>query len=200
MNNLLSSYPREKLNAMRDIQKVKECERINKLEATQTSILANLIIKPVNSRDNTFNNNDYEETKVKYNTDKEKYWANRNNVLYKGITDASTNIKTESEFIIHKVTDIDKIGTEERYNKFRNDIETHNNELKEKYALDKEASNRKKFEYSHRYSNRKKYNPSSHTEMKNSVEKCMMEKEVLVSQLVSNGIFSIDELKMFGVE
>lgn len=205
MNNLLLNSG-GKLNEysqkIRDIQKVRECEKINKNESTKTSLLTNLIIKPVSVSEceRSFSNEEYERKKKEYEINREKYWLNRSNAPYKGITDATTNIKTESELVIHRVSNLDKLNVEERYDELKRGIEQHNNELKEKYAFSKEATNRKKFEYSHRYSDRKKYNPQQHKDLKESVVTSdMVDKEALVSQLVSNGIFSEDELKMFGL-
>lgn len=206
MNNLLlNQVPKmidPNIQKIKDIQKMKEYERNN--------IIRDIIFAPETVVKNNNDYNDILNAKIKEYKNIENYWKGRTNQPYKNILkneDYSKIIKNENDLIIHKVTSNDKIGIKEKYTEIKKNIEQHNNELKVLYSTSEEAQHKKKFEYNHRYRDRKKYNPSTFNELKKEketenikVQKIVVDKENIVNHLVSNGIFNEDELKMFGVQ
>lgn len=210
MNNLLLNNNNKTINPniqkIKDMQKIKEYEKINQIEITKDNI-KDLILKPIKL---TKNNQDYSnilKTKQQEYKNVENYWKGRTNQPYKNILkdeDYSKTIKDEKDLIVHRVTANDKLGVKEKYNEIKKNIENHNKELGVIYSTSEEAQHKKKFEYAHRYRDKKKYNPSSFNDMKKAkVEEVEAEKVIsidkdnILSQLVSNGIFNEDELKMF---
>lgn len=196
------------IQKIKDLQKVREYEKINKLEQTiDSKKLVDMIIKPEKVDKVNFDEKVYESRKLDQNN-LEKYWSQRTNMPYKNILkdeNYSKEIKDERDLVIHMVTHKDKLGVEEKYKEIKNNIREHNQELCKIYSTTEEGNHKRKFEYNHRYKDKKKYNPSSHKEMKdtkmNDITKAepSIDKEVIVSELVSNGIFNEDELKMFGL-
>ena len=74
--------------------------------------------------------------------------------------------KAQKQLLVHKVTDADKEGVEEEFDDLKQNLETHDDELKVIYSTSKEVEHKKKFEYNHKSKYRIKYNPDDHEDMK----------------------------------
>jgi hypothetical protein len=212
MNNLLLNNNTKKINPqiqkIKDMQRIREYEKINKIETITGDKLRDIIIKPaIITKD--ANLNEKVSKRVSEHGVVEEYWKKRTNMPYKNILkneDYTKTIKNEDDLIIYKVTnqDKDKKEFDNKFMEIKKNINEHNNELKKIYSSSEETLHKKKFEYNHRYKDQKKYNPSSFNELKKDYKEenlpQMVDKENIINQLVSNGIFNDDELKMFGIQ
>ncbi len=117
-----------------------------------------------------------------------------------GKINKTTKKKREKELIVHRVTDADKEGVDEEFDKLQGEIEKHDGELKVIYSSSKEAEHKKKFEYNHKYKYRIKYDPSDHEKMKkdkisilkkeqHKMEKNKKKIDDVIQFLVDDGIF-----------
>lgn len=113
----------------------------------------------------------FDQIGTKYNVNLEKYWKNRTNLPYKNILydqKYDKQITKEDDLILHKVSKIDKIK-EEQVNKYKENLERHDNELKIIYSANKKAEHYKQFEYNHKHKYRVANLPSAQqTELKNT--------------------------------
>lgn len=165
-------------------------------------------------------NNEYDDItkqfKDKVGTQRQELWNKRTNVPYKHIIKDEKYYKKfvsdprkkrkEKELLVHKVTNKDKEGVEEDFDKFNQNIEKHDNELKIIYSTSKEVEHKKKFEYNHKSKYRVKYDPTDHSKMKKDKidilkkEQKKQEKDKknindIYHQLANDGIFSNEELE-----
>lgn len=163
-------------NLLKKQQNIKKIENTHNL-VNNNEELKNLIIKPVKVDKN--NNKDVQnqfkkmqdigayEKDINKNIVVNKLWNERTNIPYKKIIYddiamakflAIKNPKTndekkilEREFIIHKVTNNDKMGADNRFNNLKTNLEKHNNELKKIYSVDNKKNHEEKFIYNHKY-------------------------------------------------
>lgn len=130
---------------------------------------------------------------------------NRINQPYKGIIkDADFNkIKIEKDLIVHTVCDEDKNEDkfEENLNKFGETIQTHNNEIKDIYSIDKKIQHKKEFDYQHKYKYRTKIEGSDDNELRtdriefykkeqNKLEDSKKKVDDILFNLIDSGILS----------
>ena len=108
--------------------------------------------------------------------------------------------------IVHKVTEEDKKGLDESFEKFENKIENHNNELKSMYSISKELEHKEKFEYNHKYKYRIKHNPRDHIKMRNNIRSENEKEEInrennrikldnLMDKLIKDGVLDENDIK-----
>lgn len=101
---------------------------------------------------------------------KQNWWVQRTNAPYKNILkdqDWQKPFKTESDLIVHKYTDLDKIGLMKEYDILNHMIEKHNGDLKVVFSASKESEHKKAFKFVQKYRKRMKYDPKDYREMKN---------------------------------
>jgi len=114
-------------------------------------------------------NNKYTEDYIKKN-----WWAQRTNAPYKNILKDENwkkEIKSGKDLIVHKVTDLDKVGLQEDYIKLQKLLETHNGELKVIFSASKESEYKKSFKFVQKYKYRMKYDPKDYNDLKNYYKK-----------------------------
>lgn len=229
-----NQYYQEQIKKMQELQRIKKIERLNSLEKQYgKDKIRDIVLGMDKKKDNT-NNNDVRQKLKKMESDHaydhdlnknkelKSYYEGRTNNPYKTIIKDERYIKTflekprpkdnqekellRKKLIVHKVTDEDKIGVNDDFNKFKGNIEKHNNELKVIYSTSKEAEHKKKFEYNHKYRCKVKYDPSDHNKLRKDkdteLKKEEKEKEIesknmenIMKSLADNNIFSEDEIK-----
>lgn len=201
------------INELRDQQKIKQLEKLNELEQKiDKEKIKECVIKPIKIKfDNEIINQKWKELEKNYEVELIKYWKGRTNQPYKNILkneNYNRDYKTQEDLIVHRVTKKDKIGVDDEYNKFMNQLEQHNNELKMIYSVSKLAEHKKQFEYNHKYKYRVNYKPSDHEELKQDrinyfkkeQKKMEANKEKLdniIETLINEGIFSEEEIASF---
>ena len=182
------------MNNIKKMEQSKYLSKINELEKNRDRLqldkdeLRNAIIKPIKIDKN--DKNDRQEIIIKYrdlennfsNKELENLWNKRTNQGYKHIIKderyQKKDYKKKEDLIIHKVTELDKIGVDNELKHFEETIETQNGELKIQYSQSKELEHKKKFEYNNKYKYAIKYNPKAHEELKdNNVEYFKQEQE-----------------------
>lgn len=141
-----------------------------------------------------------------------KYWEKRTNQPYKNILydqDYSKPIRDEQDLIVHKYGEADKVKADQ-IDKYKENMERHNNELKVIYSTSKEAEHLKQFEYNHKYKYRitgkvtadqqdlKKNRILYYKKEQQKMEKDKENKEKLLEGILQDGIFNEEELKEFG--
>lgn len=102
------------------------------------------------------------------------WWAGRTNNPYKNILkneDHTKKFNSAADLIVHKVTDLDKIGLLSEYKKLMKILEKHNNELKMIYSASNENESKKKFEYVNKFRDRMKYDPKDFNDLKDYYKK-----------------------------
>jgi len=168
------------IEKQRKIQEIRQLEKLNRMANNMdNNKLRELIIKPY--KEEKKSNSDlmkkWKKEEVERNPTRERYWKKRTNLPYKNIIkdrkhiDKFINPKrkiTKKDLIVHRITNADKNRhlVEKKLNKLRNNLETHNKELKVIYSTSKKLSHKKKFEYYHKYKQRVQYNPSEHNKLK----------------------------------
>ena len=114
----------------------------------------------------------YDDESNKY-TEKyieKNWWAQRTNAPYKNILKEENwkkEIKSGSDLIVHKVTNLDKLGLEEDYIKLQELLENHDGELKVIFSASKESEYKKSFKFVQKYKYRMKYDPKDYNDLKN---------------------------------
>lgn len=150
----------------------------------------------------------YEKKETNFNKELEKAWVGRTNAPYKNIIkdEKKREFKSKEELIVHKVTEEDKKGLDESFEKFENKIENHNNELKSMYSISKELEHKEKFEYNHKYKYRIKHNPRDHIKMRNNIRSENEKEEInrennrikldnLMDKLIKDGVLNENDIK-----
>lgn len=105
---------------------------------------------------------------------KQNWWKTRTNAPYKNILkneDWRKEFKNKEDLIVHKVTDLDKIGLMKDYNKLKKIIKRHNGKLKKIFSVSKENEHKQNFEYVRKMKERIKYNPKDYDDLKNFYKK-----------------------------
>ena len=204
MNNLLNNRQHKntvQIQTLRNEQKMREHEKINDLSNVDQNKLRDIIIGQVTI------DKDNKDFKFKLKQKEEEYksstiWANRTNIPYKGILSLNEieykkNINSVNDLIIHKVTNLDKQETNNKYKEIQNNIKQHNEELKTKFSESEKQNNKAKFNYIHRrrqgIANKNDFNDLkilSSTNKDNNVQ---------LNDLIADGIFNNDELKKYGL-
>lgn len=146
-------------------------------------------------------------------------WKHRTNQPYKSVLAHvidpkdpkvyNRTFKKKEDLLIHRTVTADKIGINEDLNKFKDQIETQNQELQVVYSTSKEAEHKKQFAYNHIHKFRLKYKPSDFNDMKkekvNEIEeykKTQMELEKdknkaddMIESMLASGLLKDDEYK-----
>jgi hypothetical protein len=105
---------------------------------------------------------------------KEEWQRGRTNQPYKNILkneNYKKTFKTKDDLIVHKVTDADKLGLLEDYEKLMAIIEKHNDHLSVIYSTSERNKHKKEFEYVQKYKYRLKYDPKDFDELKDFYKK-----------------------------
>lgn len=105
---------------------------------------------------------------------KTNWWNQRTNAPYKNIFknhDWQREFKNQDDLIIHKWTDLDKVGLIDEYNALLKVLEKHNGELKLVFSSSKETEHKKAFKFVEKYRKRVKYNPKDYNELKDFYNK-----------------------------
>lgn len=152
------------------------------------------------------------EIDSRYKENLTKYWEKRTNQPYKNILydqDYNKCIRDEQDLIVYKYSEADKVKAEQ-VDKYKENLERHNNELKIIYSTSKEAEHLKQFEYNHKYKYRitgqvtadqqelKKNRILYYKKEQQKMEREKENKEKLLESILQDGIFNEDELKEFG--
>ena len=139
----------------------------------------------------------------------------RTNQPYKNIIKnedvTKKNFKSKDDLIVHKVTIKDKEGVDDSYNKFKQNLETHNDELQTIYSTDKRNEHKKKFEYNHVYKYRIQYDPKDHDKLKQDRIKYYKDRQKkeeegkrtvdnILETLINDGIFDKSELSSVSLD
>ena len=149
--------------------------------------------------------------------DLKKHWAKRTNNPYKNIIKDkkyyekflnNLNKIEKDELIVHKVTDQDKEGVKDEYDKHHKNLEKHDGELKVIYSISDDIKKKhlEKFEYNHVAKFRMPYDPSDHNTMKKDQLKYYKQQQKKYSEgteknddifrtLIEEGIFDKDEIE-----
>lgn len=107
------------------------------------------------------------------------WWKSRNNTPYKSAIYSSMKKEDRDRFynkdftkledlIVHKVTqlDKDKVRLLNEYEKLKDILEVHNDELKMIYSTSEEAKHKEKFDYINKYKYMIKYDPKNYNDLK----------------------------------
>lgn len=104
----------------------------------------------------------------------EEYWKARTNQPYKNILkdqNYQKKFEKKEDLIVHKVSDKDKLGLLDDYDKLMNIINNHNNQLKNIYSTSERNKHKKEFDYIQKYKYRLKYDPKDFEDLKNMYKK-----------------------------
>ena len=104
----------------------------------------------------------------------DNWWSKRTNEPYKNILkdeDWRKDFKKEDDLIVHKVTDLDKVGLMDDYTALVDLIEVHNGELKVIFSSSKETEHKKTFKFVQKYKYRMKYDPKDYNDLKDYYKK-----------------------------
>jgi len=210
------------MNNLKKMEQSKILSKINELERNRDRLqldkdeLRNAIIKPLKIEKT--DKNDRQEIIIKYrdlennfsNKELENLWGKRTNQGYKHIIKdekyQKKDYKKKEDLIVHKVTDLDKLGVNSELKNFESTIETQNGELKIQYSQSKELEHKKKFEYNNKYKYAIKYNPKAHEELKDDnveyfkqeqekIEKDKKKIDDIIQNLMETNILTEEEKK-----
>lgn len=215
--NFQNSSIMKQMQRLQDIQNTKQIQIMNELDIDKERIKQS-VIQPLNvSTDNTDVPDKWDNLETTYEPNKKKnkflqqLWDTRTFTPYKNILknfteDDYKKIKKRKHLVVHKVTDADKYGVDEDYDKLIDNIEMHDDELKVIYSQSKKTEHKKTFEYNHKYKYRLKHNPASHDKMKTDnvsyyqkeqkkVEANNKKVDNMFEHMINTGIFNDDEIK-----
>lgn len=196
---------------MKDLKKKQELRKAEKMalqNQKEGKTISNIIQSESVGKDLEFEKK-INETQNDYKKNMKIFWKQRTNQPYKNILkgeDYTKNFEDVDDFVIHKVTEKDKEGIDEKLMDFKKDIKMHDRELGIVYSSDKQTKFKKDFEYNNRYKFRTVYKPSSQSRIKKNVmeyykqeqKKLDKDKEKLdniFDSLVEDGIFDDTELQ-----
>lgn len=185
-NSMLSSNPAflgsikdpqfyNRMSAAR-MEQMKKVKNINDLGKSKEELME-YVIQPLKIEKSKFDEIEpvYLDRKKNFTEILNEFWKSRNNVGYKNILKNEKtfgkDFKNKEELIVHKVTNLDKIGLNKEFDKLKKLLKRHNKELKSIYTDDKEANFKKEFEYVNKYQYRLKYDPKSFDELKEYYDK-----------------------------
>jgi len=225
-NAVLNSPQHQQMIAARmreqeNIQNIKRMEELNKILVNMNKgELRDMIIQPKKIKKNVIKEiqKSYNIAKKSFPKTRKDYWNKRTNMPYKNIITEEKHYKkfinkrgkiNAKELIVYKTTKADRLKAYEKYDELKNNIETHNNELKVIYSLSKETKHKESFDYNHKYKFRIKYNPSSdHKQLRDNkmdhykkqqrkLEKNKIKFTNIVNALVDDGTFTTKDLQKF---
>lgn len=140
----------------------------------------------------------------------QNWWSNRTNAPYKTILKNEQwdkEYKSKDDLIVHKVSNLDKIGLMDDYKKLVGILERHNNDLKVVYSASKETEYKKQFKHVNKYKYKMKYDPKDYNDLKNyyKQEQKKYESEQkrideLINRIMENDDISNDEIKQIETE
>lgn len=164
---------------MRNINRAKDMNELEKISNSNTfnkDDLITSVIRPMKinrtPEEQREIDDKYKNTKHNFIVERETWWKGRTNNPYKNIMkneDYKKNFKNQEDLIVHKVTDADKIQELlfSDLNELKNELETHDKELKSIYSLSEKTKHLKKFDYDHvKKYERIKYDPADFNDMK----------------------------------
>jgi len=203
---------RSQMEQIRRIQQLKQIEKENILEQMKDkNKLTDAIFRPLKIEgDNEDVSDKWNKKKDDFTPNRELYWELRKNKPiqpYKNIMDKKDipdQINEKEELIVHKVTDADKEGVTEDFEKMEGELEKHNGELKIIYSASEYNKHKQKFEYTHKYKYRYKHNAASHQELKEDkteyfkreqkkLEKGKTDLDKILSHLEDEGLLNENE-------
>lgn len=219
MNQTQIAYMAQTMNNLKKTQQSKYLARLHDLERNRDRLsldkdeLRNAIIRPIKVE-----KSDRHETVIKMKDleknftkkELEDLWAKRTNQGYKHIIRdekyQKKDYKKKEDLIVHKVTDLDKLGVDEEFDEYEKKIETQNGELKVQYSQSKELEHKKKFEYNNKYKYSAKFDPKAHEDLKDEnieyfkkeqekIEKDKKKIDDIISGLLSSNILTEEEKK-----
>jgi len=219
MNQTQMTYMAQMMNNMKKTQQSKYLARLNDLEKNRDRLsldkdeLRNAIIRPIRvekseKHETIIKMKDLEKSFTK--KELEDLWARRTNQGYKHIIRdekfQKKDYKKKEDLIVHKVTDLDKLGVNEDFDEFKGKIETQNGELKIQYSQSKEIEHKKKFEYNNKYKYSAKFDPKTHEDLKDDnveyfkkeqekIEKDKKKIDDIISNLLTSNILTEEEKK-----
>nr|QBK89344.1 MAG: uncharacterized protein LCMiAC02_04390 [Mimivirus LCMiAC02] len=225
-NAVLNSPQHQQMIAARmreqeNIQNIKRMEELNKILVNMNKgELRDMIIQPKKIKKNIIKEiqKNYNIAKKSFPKTRKDYWNKRTNMPYKNIITEEKHYKkfinkrgkiNAKELIVYKTTKADRLKAYKKYDKLKNNIEKHNNELKVIYSLSKETKHKESFDYNHKYKFRIKYNPSSgHKQLRDNkmdhykkqqrkLEKNKIKFTNIVNALVDDGTFTTEDLQKF---
>lgn len=169
-----SFYQRMMLQKEEEIRKIKN---ISDLGMSKEQIIE-YVIAPLKIEKSDANEiiKLYDDENNKYTEDyiKKNWWVQRTNAPYKNILKDENwkkEIKSSADLIVHKVTDLDKVGLEEDFFKLQKLLENHDGELKVIFSASKESEYKKSFKFVQKYKYRMKYDPKDYNDLKNYYKK-----------------------------
>lgn len=164
----------QKINANR-IEQLRRAKSINDLGLQKDKILE-YVIQPMK-----VNRTPASELMVEYNNQNEQFfnilkawWESRTNNPYKNILKNENYKKRfdkKEDLVVHKVTKADTIGVMDEWEKLKDIIETHENELKMIYSASEKNKHKKEFEYVNKYKYRLKYEAQNFDDLKEYYKK-----------------------------
>jgi hypothetical protein len=167
---MMQQQQTEEINKQRRIQEMKQAEKLKKIEKSFDPKKAKDVligtVKVDTDKDKDFELK-YRAAQKDYPSEQKKYWEERTNQPYKNIIKDEKAIRTfldrpraESKeqqdelkraLVIHKVTNADKVGVNQKFQNLQGTLEKQDDELKMIYSASKYDENFKKFEYNHVY-------------------------------------------------
>ncbi len=207
------------MSNLKKMQQSKILSRINDLEKNRDRLsldkdeLRNAIIRPIKidkgeKQEMVIKWKDIERTYSKPELD--QLWSKRTNQDYKNIIKdekyKKKDYRKKEDLIVHKVTDLDKIGVDKDLETYENQIEKQDGELKVQYSQSKELEHKKKFEYNNKYKYAVKFNPKAHEELKDDnveyfkkeqekIEKDKKKIDDIIQSLMNSNILTDEEKK-----
>jgi hypothetical protein len=213
-NNLLNRNNQQNLNQLHMMQMYQNMMKMKQDYSNKKiddKMIYNAIIQPnkIERGDQELNKR-YKVAEVNYKPEIDEWRKKRTNMPYKGVLkneNYNKDFKKQEDLIVHKVTQLDKLGLNEDFNKFVTGIEKHNGELKVIYSANNKNENYKKFEYNQKFKYNVQFNPKDFDELKQDKIKYLEEQQKelvkdkentdeIINILHMNGIIDDNELKL----
>lgn len=181
MNNYMFQ---QKLH-MAKMEQINRARRVDNMNVSENDLI-NYVICPIKvekmqeqefHRDLTDREGGYvidKKSKDKGNKVIREWWAGRTNQPYKNIMKKENykkKFRKKEDLIVHKVTDEDKIGLMEEFDKLEKILKEHDDQLKLVYSKSEKLKHKKKFMYNNVYKYRLKHNPKDYSELKDFYKK-----------------------------
>jgi hypothetical protein len=227
MQQMRQMQQSQEMRKIQQLQYIKKMEKFSDLDKKLNRLvdknqLFDAVIKYDNNNINRKNNREveknYKEKQQNYMKNRDILQRSRTNQPYKNIIKDEKQInkflnknyskKDENivmkDLIVHKVTDADKEGVDEEFEKLEKELERHDKDLKMIYSTSKEAEYKQKFEYNNKYKYRVKFKPSDHDDMKKDkinyykkeqkkIEKNRKQGDTIIEDLITMNIIDNDE-------
>jgi len=155
----------------RETYNMKKIKKLNNIDQMYNKDdLKNMIINPIKIEKPSINIQTLVDNKnLENNKELEESIKKRVNLPYKGIIknfNYDKIIKNEKDLIVHKVSNEDKKFFDDDMDKFKNKINSIDNEIKDIYSIDKETKHKKEFEYQHKYKYRSKLETTDDSDLR----------------------------------